>query len=133
MNPQVPIPGNPWNQEIAALHHDGLWGMNLNQTITQLVLPVIGCLGLVLTCPWLACKLLQHMLHLPNSAYETIELHVHLVCFVLWAVLKALGKLKRAVVDLEMSIRDDHYLVRQELNNFNQSDPGWGTPVVTQM
>lgn len=106
--------------------------MNLGQTISQLVLPVIGYLGLVLTCPWLACKLLQYMFHLPTSAYETIELHVHLVCFVLWAVLKVYGKLKRAVVNLEMSIRDDHYLVRQELNNFNQSEPGWGTPAVNR-
>ncbi|GMH33695.1 hypothetical protein BSKO_01529 [Bryopsis sp. KO-2023] len=119
-NPQGPVQGHPLNQELALLHEQGLWRMDLGVFMYRLIIPVVGRLLTALLLPWWSSKLLKYALTLPVNVSETIELNAHLVCFVCWVVWRGFAKIRKAVHELETAIRDDHYLVRQELNNFNQ-------------
>eukprot|EP00803_Ostreobium_quekettii_P008090 evm.model.scf_960EXC.3 EVM.evm.TU.scf_960EXC.3 scf_960EXC:31872-38552(+) len=111
---------NNLHEEFAAMQRNGLMNLRLGGAMRRLVGPLLLRLLAALGGPWVFTRVLLPLLGAPEKVVAVAELHAHLALLLLVLVARGVELIKSTFRQLHDVIRDDQYLVRQQLIDFEQ-------------
>jgi len=111
----------PWRAVVARIGEEGVERVPPGWALQQLIVPLIAALALSLAAPYAAARGVCALAALGEGACVRVTTLAYPAAFALAVGAATAGRLRRAATVLHDALRDERYLVRQELRNFEEA------------
>jgi len=112
-----------WNARFTKITQDGIRNMDLHYILTNVIFPIINYLLLRLCVPYFILKLVLPHLDFPETTIDYISRHIYINFASLIALFECMYSATSYLVVLHSKIRDDKYLIGEQLqNNDNEAE-----------
>jgi len=126
---------NQWKTRFNKVHQDGLRNIDLLYILRYIVLPVVHFLLLRLCVPYFLIKIVIPTFGFPELVEDYWTRYLYLNFSTLIALINSLTSATKYLVVLHRQIRDDKYLIGEQLQNIGDTEnlrrePTAGSPVI---
>jgi len=112
---------NQWNTRLNKVHQDGLRGIDIVYILRYIIIPVLNFLLLRLCVPYFLIKTVIPALDLPEMSEDYWKRYLYLNFSTLIALINSLTAVTKYLVVLHRKIRDDKYLIGEQLQNIGDT------------